>query len=181
MRRSTSLVFDWLRRVIAPSQSLQETRRILVASSPMLESRNAEAIYFDVAMKKLNDQLADVKSIDQAFYSYFSIGSTILPITAGFISSADNAIQDSAVAKLALRAAFLFYLAMFVVLVWTVRISKWDSRPLLSQWREVTAGSTEEAMQRWLGDACVAAYANNEPVLERRGEAIWLGLVVSGW
>lgn len=170
-------MFDWLRMLISLDWPVQEKSRISSPSSPISEPRNAEVIYVEVAMKKLNDQLADVKSIDQAFYSYFSIGSTILPITAGFISTADSAIQDSAVAKLALLAAFLFYLAMFVVLVWTVRISKWDSRPLLSQWGEVTVGSTEEAMQRWLGDACVAAYANNEPVLERRarrsGLVLW--------
>ena len=170
-------MWDWLKRLVRFGEATTPAVMAVEPAPIPREPRNAEAIYFEVAMKKLDAQLADVKSIDQGFYSYFSIASTILPITAGFISSRDSLIQDCVVAKLGLVLAFGFYLAIFVVLVWSVRISKWDSRPLLSQWQEVTVGRTEEEMQRWLGDACVEAYANNEPVIEKRarrsGLVLW--------
>jgi hypothetical protein len=135
---------------------------------PEHPTKSAEAIYFDVSFRKLSSQLEDVKTIDQGFYQYFSIASTILPITAGFIGTRDSLIRDCTVAKLALGGAFLCYMAIFVVLIVSVQVSKWDSRPELSQWRLVTLDRNEEEMQRWLGDACADAYANNEPVIEER-------------
>jgi len=166
----------WLKLIRRIGATVAEDRPRTLAPS-LHAPRNAETLYFEVARKKLDDQLADVKSIDQAFFSYFSIASTILPITAGFISSRDSLIRGSAVAETALAGAFLFYMAIFVVLIWSVRVAKWDSRPLLSQWREVTAGRSEEEMQRWLGDACVTAYENNEPAVENRarrsGLVLW--------
>ena len=80
-------------------------------------------------------------------------------------------------AKAALFLGFACYMLLAVCFVSSYRINKWDSRPDPSQWRNVTVDRSEEEMQRWLGDACVDAYAANEPVINskasRIGAALW--------
>ncbi|MBA3644363.1 MAG: hypothetical protein M3411_06640 [Chloroflexota bacterium] len=147
-------------------------------SSPLADrGESAEAIYYEVATKKLDFQFHNIQLIDARASTLFTIGSTILPITAGLLTSDQNALDDCAVAKVSLFLGFVFYMLLAIWFLWSYRISKWDSRPDPLQWKEVTVGRTEAEMQRWLGDACVEAYASNEPAIDRKaskiGAALW--------
>jgi hypothetical protein len=142
----------------------------------VIQEKSAEALYYEVASRKLDFQFQINEHIEARAATQFTIGSTILPITAGFLTSGENALDDCIVAKLALFAGFACYMLLAACFVWSYRINKWDSRPDPPQWREVTVDSTEEEMQRWLGDACVDAYAANEPVINSKASKIGAGL-----
>jgi hypothetical protein len=115
-------------------------------------------------------------AIDTRTTSYFTIGSAILPIVAGFLSSDQNPLSNSAVAKWALFLGFAFYVLLAVFYVWSFLYTGWDSRPEVEQWKTVTTQFTVGDLQRWLGDACVEAYSNNEPVIEREANKSALAL-----
>lgn len=133
--------------------------------------RSAEALYCSVAIKRLEIQSSTL----------FTIGSTILPITAALLTRNNVLFGDAITAKISLFIGLVFYVLLVAFFVWSYRFSKWDSRPNLRQWREVTAGRSEEEMQRWLGDACVDAHENNEPIIERKARAIgWALLWLAG-
>jgi hypothetical protein len=141
------------------------------------ELRTADAFYYEVAAKELDEQFHDIEIIDARASTLFTIGSTILPITAGLLTTREDVLDDSSIAKAALFFGFFCYLILVVFFVWSYRINKWDSRPDLAQWRDETVNRTEEELQRWLGNACVEAYETNEPFLERKaskiGVAVW--------
>jgi hypothetical protein len=136
----------------------------------------AEALYFEVASKKLTVQFHDIEVIDGRASTLFSIGSTILPITAGLLTTRKSVLDDTLPAKVFLFLGFLCYILLTTTFVWSFRYSKWDSRPDKQQWKDVTPGRREDELHRWLGDAYVEAYANNEPVLERKAGKLGLSL-----
>lgn len=168
---------DRLRRFLASRTRFRTASPALAAVPPDSVPKSSEAFYCDVAMKKLDAQFSFIESIDAKSTSFFTIGSTVLPITAGFVATDRRAIEDCAVAEAALFVGFACYVLLAVAFVWSFRIAGWDSRPEVLQWREVTMGRSEEEMRRWLGDALVAAYANNEPILNqkarRAGWTLW--------
>lgn len=146
--------------------------------------------YYEVSMMKLNSQLNEIKTIDTRTTSYFTIGSAILPIVAGFLSSEGSPITTSEVARFALFLGFGCYLFLAVFYVWSFLYTGWDSRPEVEQWRKVTTEFVVEDLQRWLGDACVEAYMVNEPRIGQKagksalalwclaGEVVFLSVAV---
>ncbi|MDQ3411497.1 MAG: hypothetical protein M3509_05205 [Chloroflexota bacterium] len=128
-------------------------------------------------MNMLDAQFHDIEVIDARSSTLFTIGSTILPVTAGLLTRSNGGQGVSTLATIALFLGFILYLLLAMFFVWSYRISKWDSRPDLTQWREVTVNRTTDELHRWLGDAYAEAYSNNEPILERKagkvGAAVW--------
>lgn len=133
---------------------------------------SAEAIYYNVAMMRLNAQLTQVDTIDAKASAMFTIGSTILPITAALLTSDPNIVANCPVSKYALVAGSISYVVLVGAFTWSYRLAQWDSRPELGQWRTLTVGRREDEIQRWLGDACVAAYVANKPQLEKKARLV---------
>lgn len=140
------------------------------------EIKELNAFYYEVAMMKLNSQSHKIDSIDRRSTSYFTIGSAILPIVAGFLSSDQSPLSRSEVAKFALFIGFAFYVLLAIFYVWSFLYTDWDSRPEVEQWKTVSTRFTVEDLHRWLGNACVEAYSNNEPAIERKASKSALAL-----
>jgi hypothetical protein len=132
------------------------------------------AFYYQVAMMKLESQSSKINAIDSRSTSYFTIGSTILPIVAGFLVSDISKIANFSAVKYALIAGFACYILLAIFYVWSFLYTGWDSRPEVEQWKKVTTEFAVQDLQRWLGDACVEAYGVNEPAIERKaGKSAW--------
>jgi hypothetical protein len=150
------------------------------------------AFYYEVAIMKLNTRFREINAIDTRSTSYFTIGSAVLPIVAGFLASNPGAILQPPFARIALAAGFVFYVLLTIFYVWSFRYSGWDSRPDVEQWKSVAGQFKLRDLHRWLGDACVEAYSKNEPAFERKakrsawalwclgGEAVCLSVAVAG-
>lgn len=153
-------MLPWLSAIATPAIESDDT-----SIGARIRARNV--LYFDVAMARLNAQYGYRQSIDSRSSSYFTIGSTVLPITAGFLATGQSAITDCAIGLGALFLGFGFYLLLAVFYVWSFQYTGWDERPDMEQWQEISTQFTAEDLQRWLGDACVEAYRTNEPILEK--------------
>jgi hypothetical protein len=115
-------------------------------------------------------------SFDSKASTMLSIGSTILPITAGLLANNHQVIKDHLASGIALIVAAVAYFALVAAFQKAYRLSKWDDRPYMAQWKSVTPGRTAEEVHRWLGDACVDAYQNNEPTFKLKGKSVGIVL-----
>lgn len=158
-------MWDWLRKLLSSEKPIEPPR---VDRSAEREVKELNAFYYDVAMMKLNSQFRKIGAIDRRSTSYFTIGSAVLPIVAGFLSSGQSLLELSPFAKYALFVGFVFYVSLAIFYVWSFLYTDWDSRPEARQWQSVSTRFTVEDLHRWLGDACVEAYSNNEPAIERK-------------
>jgi hypothetical protein len=132
------------------------------------EIRELNNFYYEVAMMKLNSQFRKIDAIDRRSTSYFTIGSAVLPIVAGFLSSDQKLLSSSGVTKFGLFVGFAFYVLLAISYLWSFLYTDWDSRPEVEQWKMISTRFTVADLHRWLGDACVEAYSNNEPAIERK-------------
>jgi hypothetical protein len=146
---------------------------VVVVPSPVIPPpKSAESLYFDVARTRLTSQLAQIDSIDAKASTMFTIGSTVLPITASLLTADRDVIVDNFASKYALIAGAGFYIVLVVAFVLAYRLAKWDLRPALDQWKEITVDQEEERLQRWLGDGYVEAYLSNVPQLATKAKLV---------
>ena len=169
-------VWRLFRRLVRSKTVIDEGAKREQTSSSSQSGRSAEALFYDVAMMRLNRQAAEIASIDGKASTMFTIGSTILPITASLLSTDRDTFTDCRVAMYSLVVGSAFYVALAVLFVLAYRLAKWDYRPELEQWRDVTLGRQEEEIQRWLGNACVEAYRANVPQLETKARLVGFSL-----
>jgi hypothetical protein len=104
-------MWGWLRKLFHLEDSpslLDETARVRATN----ETKEVNAFYYEVAMMKLNGQFREIRSIDTRTTSYFTIGSAILPIVAGFLSSDQSPLSHSTTGKYALSLGFGFYILL---------------------------------------------------------------------
>ena len=169
-------MWDWLGRLVGSKNAPDSATAAVDDSSSTNRVRKVNAFYYEVAMMKLNSQFRKIDAIDRRSTSYFTIGSAVLPIVAGFLSSDENPLSRSELAKYALIAGFAFYVLLAMFYVWSFLYSGWDSRPDVEQWKVVSTQFSDADLHRWLGDACVEAYNNNEPAIERKANKSALAL-----
>lgn len=148
------------------------------AALPVLpvDETTAEALYAAVSSEKLAFQYTRLQAIESRASTQFTIGSTILPVTAGLLASGDSPIDDSPLSQVLLLVGALLYCLLAASFVLSYRVNAWDSRPELRQWMNVTKHRSAPEVQRWLGDAYVEAYLANEPFLRRKARHIGYGL-----
>jgi hypothetical protein len=172
MPKIRQALVQMVRRSICPTAPVDS-----VVSPIRIEKRSAEELFCTVAMAQLESQFEDIAHIDNRSSSLFIIGSTVLPITAGFLTIDRAVLMSEDTVRYALAGGFACYVLLAAFYVWSFKISGWDTRPDMEQWREETLGREEETMHRWLGDGCVEAYSNNEPFIEKKahkaGLAVW--------
>jgi hypothetical protein len=135
------------------------------------------AFYHDLSRARLTQQANDISAIDTKTNAFFTIGSTVLPIVAGFLATKDNPIQGSSVAKAMLFSGFLAYLCLAFCFVFSLRIGKWQDAPDMDQWKKISTEYAVEDLQRALGDSYADAYRANEPQIEKKAKvsamALW--------
>lgn len=130
---------------------------------------SVERLYCETAATRLADQLAIVDVQTQRITSVLTIGSVVLPLTAGVLTSEAHQLEyprGQAVLLTLAVAAYLFLAACFL-LAW--RFRKWDTRPEMTQWKEVAQPDRlEPELRYWLGTAYVDAYNANSPQLHTK-------------
>jgi len=133
-----------LRNWLAPSPLEQAPSR----TSEPIDADSGDLLYFTITMNKLEDQFHAIELIDARSSTLFTIGSTILPVTAGLLTTGNGDFRTSIVATIALFLSFVCYLLLTTFFVWSYRINEWDSRPNLIQWSEVSANRTNHELHR---------------------------------
>jgi hypothetical protein len=126
-------MWNWLGNLSHPKKPDDFPSGVADSSRASQEIKELNAFYYEVAMMKLNSQFRKINAIDTRTTSYFTIGSAILPIVAGFLSSDQNPFANTAMAKWALFLGFAFYILLATFYVWSFLYTGWDSRPEVEQ------------------------------------------------
>jgi len=141
---------------------------------PGLSSIEVERLYRDVASGRLADQLEVAETQQQRIASLMTIGSIVLPLTAGVLTSDSVDLEKDSGQVISLTLAVIAYGGLVACFYFASRLSKWDTRPKMDQWEEVvTPERTETELLNWLGTAYIDAFQTNRPQLERKGQ--WAG------
>lgn len=146
------------------------------------------SFYHDVARSRLSAQDQYNAAIDNKSTSFFTIGSTILPIVGGFLATDNGAVVDSALSKFGLVVGSVSYLILAACYLLSFRQSKWANSPDMLQLKDLFDTENPqklEDIQKALGDSYVEAYLFNEPRIEKKAKrsafAMWsLGAEVIG-
>jgi hypothetical protein len=93
---------DWLTKLLCPQHIASPPGRDATIAAETADVAPINAFYYEVAMMKLQSQFQEIRAIDTRSTSYFTIGSAILPIVAGFLAADQGLIARPPLADLAL-------------------------------------------------------------------------------
>lgn len=171
------MALDWIRTRLSEKPPDPPSHIIGNVEEHRESDRARKALYYDVAKSRLDAQLAYSGSIDNKATSFFSIGSTILPIAAGFLTSNSSPVQDSRAAVWGLFGGFAAYLLLAIAFLLSHNSRKWASAPDMKQWQDIGLHYPAEDLHEALGNSYMLAYTTNEPETESKavktGWAIW--------
>ncbi len=134
----------------------------------VVDAESADVMYRDAALARLTMQLDQVDSIDAKGATIFTIGSTVLPITASLLTGDQGLVANCVGSQIALAVGAICYVLLVGFSVLAYRLADWDVRPELGQWRDLTAEYAPQELHRWLGDAYFEAYVSNAPQVDRK-------------
>ena len=138
-----------------------------------------EDVYYDVMMRRLDQQLATIDTLDAKIATVFTVASAVLPVTTGLLV-AEHALLDRRGVTIALIGAGVAYLGLLIVFGVSYRADDWSWRPNRCEfYKEVLDSENDEASIRfWVADECRASLDTNKPHLQRKGRLIALALVL---
>lgn len=120
------------------------------------------AYYSTLGLQRLEQQQTAILTIDQQAISALTIGTTILPIVAGFATVDPVRITSNFVSSLSFMLGVVAY-AILIFYWWrTTNFTRWETVPQMAQWQGIWAQSRLTEMQLWIGNKCVTAYASND-------------------
>lgn len=137
-----------------------------------------DRIFCEVARIRFLDQLTLYSDHSQRIATLMTIGSIVLPVTAGISSRSSDSVSGLCWIVTLLTVAVFAYLWLVWCFLSAYRLTDWDNRPELEQWKEITKpGVTEGELQRWLGEAYIEAYTSNTPWLNKKARWVALGVI----
>ena len=131
---------------------------------------SADGVFFDVAMKQLEEQQDQIESIDSKTLNVFLIASSLFPIATGFVGSTQGIDASHAVTRIAIGTAFLSYAFSSYNFLLAYRIAAWSYRPNLKDLQTHFEGRTDNTIRRWIGKECIASYYSNAPNIRKKGK-----------
>lgn len=148
-------------------------RVVLPPSPPPTPSDDptSEQVFYDAAARFLDLQISTDDVIDREALTAFTIASTVLPLTFGFLNLGPNRAPDKAVSFF--TAALVFY---GLVLLCSFRVSMFrglEFRPHLPTLRNHSYKYEGDVLRRWVAEEYLASPEKNRQVLERK--ARWSG------
>ena len=120
-------------------------------------------VAYDVAMRRLDEQMRQVDAIDNKVGAVIAASSAIAALFAGFAAVAVDVERPvslwTAVAFTGL--VIVAYLPAMVFAVLAFRFWEWSLRPNWGQLLEFGEGYSEEAMRSWVAHECVTSLTTN--------------------
>jgi len=132
----------------------------IIKSVDVLQS--AEVAY-DVAMRRLDEQMRQIDAIDNKIGVIIGASSAIATLFAGFASVA---VQTESRASLWTGVAFmivvvLLYVPAILFGMLAYRFHEWDLRPNWDQLLSFGTDYSDQIMRSWVADACVLSLKEN--------------------
>lgn len=131
-----------------------------------------QAIAYEVALRRLDSQLARIEAIENKAAMVLGLASTLIAIFAGASALAADDLTSVAVASPFGLAILALYLCIMRIGLTSILTRDWDERPnwdaLLESARELDI----ESLQVWVAEGCVLSLHANEPKIQQKAKDI---------
>lgn len=118
----------------------------------------APETYYDVAMRRLDEQIDRIGSLGAA--------TALVPIFGALIAAFNKDVRGASIALYGV--AFVLYLAMIGTVVGATRIGEWSLRPDLETLHDYATGQDEQTVRNWVAEECRRSIVLNEPKLRQK-------------
>lgn len=136
-----------------------------VNTDPSITAKPSE-VFYDVAMRRLDEQLERADGLDSKLAQLFSFSSAVLPIFGALLTFAGD-IGTATIAALVLAGVLYVGLAICVFLAY--RVQQFSLRPRLDLLAEHCETYSEASIRRWVAQECVKSIKVNDDRLRDKG------------
>lgn len=127
-------------------------------------------VYYEVAMQRLDSQMARIDAIDAKVATAFTFATGVLALFGGVLAL--SALPGGTVVRVAffvfLAGALIIYGVLLHKLEIAYRITDWEFQPHMSDLEQYSSAYGSDQMRKWVADACVASINHNEPLLAQK-------------
>ncbi len=127
----------------------------------------AVGVYYEIATKRLDDQLQSIDQLDAKAATVYAAATAILTIFTGLLSLASlpsDALLRALVIGM-LVVAILVYFLLLRALYGAYRVSDWNFRPDAATLQKNCEIYDEDMMREWVADECTISFQENEPMI----------------
>ena len=135
----------------------------------------AGEVFYDIAMRRLTEQIQRADAIDAKTAAVFSVGSVILPVSAAIMVVQNRGLSWVSLFLFAIGA--FAYIGLLVFSFLAYRDNEWDFRPDPPTLQQNSETHTNEAMRIWVARECVVSITYNEPLLRQKVQYLSLAVV----
>ena len=131
---------------------------------------SAPHVAYDVAMRRLDEQMRQIDAIDSKIGFVLTAASAIIAVFAGFAAVTVKPEHEPSLAAslvFMVLAGLMFVLAVVSGLQ-ALRFYEWEVRPNWDDLLEYSGRYPEHVLQRWVAEACVASLKANAQLLDRK-------------
>lgn len=144
---------------------------------PATEIRPAKAVYYDLATKAFDTQLQQIDQLDAKASQTLAAASAAVAVIAGLLALATPAKGGVKPATGAIFiAGLVIYLFTGSVLMWSLKVRKWDFGPEFEPVALETGQRDLDVVQDWLADAFVDSVKGNKTQVDCKSRLINYGL-----
>lgn len=145
---------------------------------PLEQSQSSGSLFCEIAIARLNSQMAQVDALDNKASTMLGIGSLVLPVTAAI--AVDGAAVNSGCVIGSFLVAAIFFAGLFVFFFQSFGVRDWDLPPKPQQWKEVSEMATDSQLRHWLGDACTTSFVENARMTDKKARHVQNALFCLG-
>jgi hypothetical protein len=128
-------------------------------------------VFYEAAARFLDAQISTGDVLDNKNANAFSVGSTVLPLTFGFLSLGSTNVPT--IAEIALGLALFFYLLLLIFAFRASLIRALEYRPDIPTLHKHSGSFVGDDLRGWVAREYMASTEGNQPILERK--ARWVG------
>lgn len=138
-----------------------------------IEAYRSSSVAYDVAMRRLEEQMRQIDSIDTKVALIITSSAAIATLFVGFAGSTVDASRDLPVIVTIAMVALVTSVFMRIVTLGfeALWFNTWSLRPHWRTLLEVSSANQLELVQSWVAANCVESLEKNEQGIERKLKA----------
>ncbi len=136
----------------------------------------ASTVFYEVTLRRLSEQLDNVRGIDSKVASLFGVASGILPVIGAILAIGDAEFRWYSWLLLALGV--VAYLSLLYFCYRAYQVSDFSFRPNIGNLRTYSEGYSDEEMRWWVANECATSIEHNEPIIQRKAHALFVAVAL---
>jgi hypothetical protein len=136
----------------------------------------ATETFYDVALRRLSEQLDQVDKLDAKVAAVFSSSAAILPIFGALLALFGKSHPKGAVGLYI--AALGVYVLLLAFSAFAYRVGGWSFRPDPETLWGISAAYDDPTVRYWVATECVASMQENQPRLRRKANLVSVGIAL---